>query len=60
MRDRRIDRDERRQILVEIRQRLGEALIAHEISDDESELLLLDQHLDAEQTRLDHDGKRTE
>jgi hypothetical protein len=46
-------RDERNQWLAEVRRLLAEAKMAHSLSDDESELVLLDLELDREQHRLD-------
>ena len=45
-------RDERKRILEEVRQRVGEASAAHSMSDDESEMAMLAMQLDAEQQRL--------
>jgi hypothetical protein len=44
---------ERQATLADIRQILGEALVAHSISDDRSHELLLDLELDDEQQRID-------
>jgi hypothetical protein len=44
---------ERRAILAQVRQALGEALVAHELRDQDSEHALLDPDLDREQQRLD-------
>ena len=46
-------RDERRRILDEVREMLGEAKVAHSMSDEESEHALLAIQLDDQQQRLD-------
>ena len=43
----------RRRILDEVNQRLREALVAHSVTDDESELAMVNDDLDTEQQRLD-------
>ena len=46
-------RDERRRILDEVREMLGEAKVVHSMSDEESEHALLAIQLDDQQQRLD-------
>lgn len=46
-------RTERQRRIDEVRKALSEAHAAHSLSDEESELAMLNMHLDAEQQRLD-------
>ena len=46
-------RDERQRMLDVVRQILGEALVAHGLTDEESESAMFDMQLDAEQERLE-------
>jgi hypothetical protein len=46
-------REERQRILDDIDERLGEALVAHSMSDDESEEAVLDMALDEQQQQLE-------
>ncbi len=48
-----MNREERKRIVSETRERLQEAVTAHTVSDEESALALIDMHLDDRQAALE-------